>query len=214
MDRSCSWVNGRFRHRMPPVNLALYVRTARRPATAQMGRCQYVRSHAAATVASRNQAALSDFGHTLFGRGLVVFPHPSWLAGTTPCRSPRFAISASSSGRSPNRGHPCANPGRRRRAAGGLPARFNSPPPVLTHHAPPLSQRSTLRKPPSTPVAELHKTVDWGGGHPELGASLGLMPRPPGKITLARSPSSPCPGGQQEHITGFKTEASALDWDR
>ena len=28
-------------------------------------------------MASRNQAALSDFGHTLFRRGLVVFLHPS-----------------------------------------------------------------------------------------------------------------------------------------
>jgi hypothetical protein len=28
-------------------------------------------------VASRNQAALSDFGHTLFRRGLVVFLYPS-----------------------------------------------------------------------------------------------------------------------------------------
>ena len=54
-----------------------------------------------------------------------------------------------------------------------------------------------------------------------MGALLGLMPRPPGKITLAPQPLKvglqwhvigTYPGGQQEHITGFKTEASALDW--
>ena len=44
----------------------------------------------AATVASRNQAALSDFGHTLFRRGLVVFPHPSWLARINPMRRREF----------------------------------------------------------------------------------------------------------------------------
>jgi hypothetical protein len=47
------------------------------------------------------------------------------------------------------------------------------------------------------------------------------MVKPTGKITLASKPVQfgfqwhvvgTYPGGQQEHITGFKTEASALDW--
>jgi hypothetical protein len=47
------------------------------------------------------------------------------------------------------------------------------------------------------------------------------MPRPAGEITLDLRPLKygqqwhvvgTYPSGQQEHITGFKTEASALDW--
>ena len=47
------------------------------------------------------------------------------------------------------------------------------------------------------------------------------MAKPAGKITLAPQPVKfgaqwhvvgTYPGGQQEHITGFKTEADALDW--
>jgi hypothetical protein len=49
------------------------------------------------------------------------------------------------------------------------------------------------------------------------------MPKPTGEITLAAQPvkvgtnnkwrvAGTYPGGQQEHITGFKTEADALDW--
>jgi hypothetical protein len=49
----------------------------------------------------------------------------------------------------------------------------------------------------------------------------GWMAKPAGKITLAPQPVKfgsqwhvvgTYPGGQEEHITGFKTEASALDW--
>jgi hypothetical protein len=47
------------------------------------------------------------------------------------------------------------------------------------------------------------------------------MAKPTGKITLASQPIKfgpqwhvvgTYPDGQQEHITGFKTEADALDW--
>ena len=47
------------------------------------------------------------------------------------------------------------------------------------------------------------------------------MAKPTGEITLAAQPVKvgaqwhvvgTYPGGQQEHITGFKTEADALDW--
>jgi hypothetical protein len=47
------------------------------------------------------------------------------------------------------------------------------------------------------------------------------MAKPTGKITLAPQPIGfgpqwhvvgTYPDGQQEHITGFKTEADALDW--
>jgi hypothetical protein len=47
------------------------------------------------------------------------------------------------------------------------------------------------------------------------------MAKPTGEITLAVQPVkvgaqwhvvSTYPGGQQEHITGFETEADALDW--
>src|SRR6266851_9874955 len=49
------------------------------------------------------------------------------------------------------------------------------------------------------------------------------MAKPTGEITLAAQPVKvgaqwhvvgTYPGGQQEHITGFETEAAALDWDR
>jgi hypothetical protein len=45
------------------------------------------------------------------------------------------------------------------------------------------------------------------------------MAKPTGKITFAPQPIKFGPqwhvvGGQQEHITGFKTEADALDWLR
>ena len=44
---------------------------------------------------SHSRQELSDFGHTLSGRGLVVFPHPSWLAGNDPMRRREFiALSA------------------------------------------------------------------------------------------------------------------------
>jgi hypothetical protein len=78
--------------------------------------------------------------------------------------------------------------------------------------------RESARGPSAAPAGE---TVDQGGGPPELRALLGLMPRPVGKITFAPQPLKfglqwhvigTYPGGQQEHITGFKTEASALDW--
>jgi len=47
------------------------------------------------------------------------------------------------------------------------------------------------------------------------------MAKPTGEITLAGQPAKvgahwsvvgTYPGGQQEHITGFETEADALDW--
>ena len=47
------------------------------------------------------------------------------------------------------------------------------------------------------------------------------MARPTGEMTLAARPVKvgarwhvvgTYPGGQQEHITGFETEAAALDW--
>jgi hypothetical protein len=44
VDSSYSLVNGALSVIGPPVILALNVRTARHPATAQMGRCEYVRS--------------------------------------------------------------------------------------------------------------------------------------------------------------------------
>ena len=50
---------------------------------------------------------------------------------------------------------------------------------------------------------------------------LGRMAKPTAEITLAAQPVKvgaqwhvvgTYPSGQQEHITGFKTEADALDW--
>jgi hypothetical protein len=53
------------------------------------------------------------------------------------------------------------------------------------------------------------------------GAHVASMAKPAGEITLSPQPVKfgaqwhvvgTYPGGQQEHITGFKTQADALDW--
>ncbi len=55
----------------------------------------------------------------------------------------------------------------------------------------------------------------------EIERMLGRMAKPTGEITLANQPVKvgaqwhvvgTYPSGQQERITGFKTEADALDW--
>jgi hypothetical protein len=57
--------------------------------------------------------------------------------------------------------------------------------------------------------------IHWNRAH------IDRVAKPKGEITLAAEPVKvgtqwhvvgTYPGGQQEHITGFKTEADALDW--
>jgi ABC-type uncharacterized transport system substrate-binding protein len=73
------------------VNLASM---CERPGAPLLPRWAGANSSGAATVASHNQAALSDFGHTLFRRDLVVFLHPSLARRDRSMRRREFIITA------------------------------------------------------------------------------------------------------------------------